>query len=124
MLHFLLARIYFYWLVFYTDTSGTFSSAGVGWLGTAVLKLQKGAWLGSLGKVPQPGIPQQHKNKFAVGPEILIPMKSPTWGERVCISSPLPHGSVLRIDSFWMRINARKKKSDSHFLQIFLSEKL
>lgn len=109
MLHFLLVRIYFYWLVFYTDTSGTSSSARVGWLGSAVLKLQKGAWLGSLGKVPQPGIPQQHKNEFAVGSEILILMKSPTWSERVCTSLPLPHGSVLRIDSFWMRINARKQ---------------
>lgn len=36
-------------------------------------------------------------------------MKPPTWGERVCISLPLPHGSVLRIDSFWMRIKARKQ---------------
>lgn len=27
---------------------------------------------------------------------------------RVCISLPLPHGSVLRKDSFWMRINTRK----------------
>lgn len=48
MLNFSLVRVYFYWLAFYTDASGTFSSAGVGWLCAAGLKLGKepgwGVW--------------------------------------------------------------------------------
>ena len=110
MLHFSLVRAYFYWLVIYTDTSGTFSSAGAGWLCTAGLKPRERSLAGGSGKGPTPGTLQQCKNKFTVGSGIILTlMKSFAWGERVCISSPLPHGSVLRIDSFWMWMNTRKQ---------------
>lgn len=69
------------------------------------LKTRERSLAGGSGEGPTPGTLQQHKTKFTVGSGIILTlMKSLAWGERVCISLPLPHGSVLRIDSFWMRI--------------------
>lgn len=74
------------------------------------LKTRERSLAGGSGKGPAPGTIQQCKNKFTVGSGVILTlMKSLAWGERVCISSLLPHASVLRIDSFWMRINTRKQ---------------
>lgn len=117
MLHFSLVRIYFYWLVFYADTSGTFSSAGAGWLCTAGLKLERGAWGGGWAEecdwVWERSCTRNHtaRQKWVYCRQFRDNTCSeiPCLGWRVCISSPLPHVSVLRMDSFWVRINTRKQ---------------
>lgn len=76
MLHFSLVSIYFYWLVFYPDTWGTFSSVGAPWLCTAGLKLEKGAWLGGLGKVP-------HQEPTAMQKQVYCRFRGNTYSDEI-----------------------------------------
>lgn len=74
------------------------------------LETREGSLAGGSGKGPAPGTLQQRENEFTVGSGVILSLvKSLAWGERICISLPLPHVSVLRIESFWMRINTRKQ---------------
>lgn len=98
MLNFLLVRIYFCWPVFYTDTSGNFSSAGAGWLCPAGLKLEKGAWWGVWERSHTRNPTAAQNWVYFRFRDNSTLMKSPARGERVCMSMSLPHTSVLRVD--------------------------